>query len=279
MNRRMNRRTNLRTNLRMNLRKLVTKAAAVALGIGCLLAWSTPARADSLPLSAIPRGNPALVPASGTVRLDDVRKKEHFFVAALDKPVCLLSPEGEVGLGVLWADDSDPHPANFVVERLIEGDEPALDRILVDVNSASLLSAKVLGRSRVPLVRVETGAELTMYAYRTAKDVHVLARRGFRAPRDAFDEDPRSGQRMDCGFSHVVLRGKEDSSTLAVALAAPLPAPARWLADQGELFEYEKVKRPDVDVPSFAVNVSLSKVSRDPEPLVSVCVRTLPAVL
>jgi hypothetical protein len=266
---------NRRMNLRLDLRTLVAKA--IVLGIGYLVAWSTPARADSLPLSTIPRGNAAIVPASGTVRLDDVRRKKTFFVTAMDRPVCLLVPDAELGLGVLWTDEADP--ANFVVERLIEGDEPALERILVDASSASLLSAKVLGRARVPLLRVETGAELPVYAYRTAKDVHVLARRGFRGPGDAFDDEPRSGMRMDCGFSHAVLRGKEDSSTMTLALAAPLPAGAQWISDQEELFEYDKVKRPAVDVPSFAINLSLSKVSRDPEPLVSVSVRALPPAL
>ena len=55
-----------------------------------------------------------------------------------------------------------------------------------------------------------------------------------------------------------------------------MSARARWVTDFEGLAEYEKANVPAGDAPLFLLNASLSKVSRDPEPIVSVTVRALP---
>jgi hypothetical protein len=115
-----------------------------------------------------------------------------------------------------------------------------------------------------------------VYAYRTSKAVHILARRGFNTPSDGFDPNPRMGTRTACGFWHVALESTEGSAGVTLVAPHTMSVRARWVTDFEALAEYEKTKVPPDDAPTLLLNASLSKVSRDPEPIVSVTVRTLP---
>jgi hypothetical protein len=206
------------------------------------------------------------------VRIGDLRFDNRLLVTNLDQPVCVRSDKESIGEGSGWFSSTyDADDEKLVVERLVEGDNPALELTLVDPRWASTETATLLGRGRIPLVRVDTGAELPAYAYRTASEVHVLVVRGFNEPRDAFP-DPMMGTRA-CGFLHMVLTGTNDSRTASVVEAHAMDARARWLPSMDKVWDYELLKRPAGDAPPFAVNASVSKVSRDPEPVLSVTVR------
>jgi hypothetical protein len=263
---------------RMKTRFSTRNLAASFLSLAAFLlgfAHTVPANAAPVAVSAIPRANETVTPAHGFVRLDDVKSVKDVIVTAMDSPVCLRSEDAEIGTGFGWFGGSGLGNDKLVIERLIEGSEPALERTLVDAQSVSFGSATVLGRSRIRLVRIETGTELPVYAYRTAKAVHVLARRGFNTPSDGFDPDPRMSARTACGFWHVALDAKEDSAVVALVAPHAMNARARWVTDFEDLDEYQKAKVPAGDAPRFVLNVSVSKVTRDPEPILSVSVRTV----
>jgi hypothetical protein len=231
------------------------------------------AHAAPVPISSLPLGSDTIVPAKGTVRVDDVRHAKEVLITAIDKPVCIRSDQAETGDGFAWFDAAAED--KLVVERLVEGAEPVLERTMIDPRSPSLSAATLLGRGSVSLVSIDTGSELGVYAYRTATAVHILARRGFNLPVEAFDFGFRMSGRAGCGFIHLVFREKEGSAS--VRLVAPHPTPrARWVADFDDLSKYDEAKLPPGDAPTFVLNASLSKVSRDPEPIVSVSVRATP---
>jgi hypothetical protein len=261
--------------------------ALLAFSFGFTL--STAALAAPVPLSAIPVASETIAAAHGVMRLADVKMTdvpdghlgEHTFIAAMDRPVCLGSSNGFAPTGVasFYATDKADH-SRLVVERLITGaGDPVLDRTLVDPES-SPSKAIVLGHDRVHLAVVADAGAIVAYAYRTTKNVHVIVPRGFASERDAFD--PRMGTRWACGFLQMDLDPALGGS-VADSVSAPhaMREKVRWLTDLSELLDLEtkEHREPEASPPNgfFAVNASLSKVSRDPEPILSITVRAPPS--
>ena len=81
---------------------------------------------------------------------------------------------------------------------------------------------------------------------------------------------------MACGLMHIdldVTGGARASGLLSVAHA--MTESDRWVSNLTEVFAHEEAaakakEPPPVAGGTFALNASLSKVSRDPEPLLSV---------
>jgi hypothetical protein len=111
------------------------------------------------------------------------------------------------------------------------------------------------------------------YAYRTKTKLHVFVPQGFGTPFDAFD--PRMGARQGCGFAMMTVTLPGGVAGVSVLPPRAMKASERWLADLNEAFELEQKLFPKgrpAPPPSWTVNVSVSQVSRDPEPLMSVVV-------
>jgi hypothetical protein len=254
------------------------RALAVAAGFALPIAMASgAARSEPLPLSTIPLAADSLPPASGKQRLADVRKVDTLLVTALDRPVCLQSLSPKTPLD--WESPSDggyvdtsEGLSRIQIDRLHTGAEPFFERIVVDASS-TWPEVRVLRRGRAPLAQIE-GGELPVYAYRTRAFVHLLVARGFEAAVDAFDRSTHGmGFRESCGFLHVGLPVAGGVSQAVALPARDLPRQERWMNELGDAFEAESKRFPTGrrSLP-WTINASLSRVSRDPEALLSVLV-------
>jgi hypothetical protein len=233
------------------------------------------ASAEAVPLSAIPLASPALPRVEQKVaRIDGVRKVGDTFVSALDQPVCVgtfdPSTEDFVAKGAVRYWDSDPSPQELEVLRLETDGEPSLERTVID-RETPLDHATVLRHARIALALI-VGGPVPVYAYRTKTKLHVFVRQGFDLAVDAFD--PRMGDRQGCGFdSQTLLLSGAVSSSMVQAPRA-MSERERWQSDASEAFELLQKRYPTTRPPPpiFRVNMSVSQVSRDPEPLVSVVI-------
>jgi hypothetical protein len=233
------------------------------------------ASAEAVPLSAIPLASSALPRVEEkTARIDDVRKVGDTFVSALDQPVCLgtfdPSTEDFWAMGSVRYWDSDPSPQELEVLRLETEGEPYLERTVID-HASPLDHATILRQARIPLALI-AGGPVPAYAYRTKTKLHVFVRQGFDLAVDAFD--PRMGNREGCGFdSRTLLLSGAVASSIVQAPHAMTEA-ERWQSDASEAFDLLQKRYPTTRPPPpiFRVNMSVSQVSRDPEPLVSVVI-------
>jgi hypothetical protein len=259
---------------------MTARASIAAAGLFFAIALAPGrARAAPLPLSAIPLAAGSIPPASGKSRIDDIRKREDHFVTALDRPVCIQSlaatdrPDWESHPGGGYVDASEG-ASRLQVDRLAAGAEPFLERVVVDASS-SWPEVRVLRRGRVPLARI-AGGSLPVYAYRTREYVHLLIPQGFEAAVDAFDRDtPGLFVRASCGMLHVELPIRGGVSQVEVLPARDLPGQERWITDIDAAAEAEGKRFPKGRTSAgghWTLNASLSKVSRDPEALLSVLV-------
>jgi hypothetical protein len=232
------------------------------------------AGADALPLSAIPLSSGAVPKVDATARIDGVRKVGDAYVTALDRPVCLSLFEPSVedydasGEVRYWA--ADPEPRELEILRLETDGAPVLDRTVID-HETPLDQATVLRHVRIPLTRIMDGP-VSAYAYRTTTKLYVFVPRGFESPIDAFDM--RLGNRHQCGFASSTLLVRGDVSRSTVQPPRSMKESERWLADFSDAFELSQKQFPKdrPPPPIFGLHVSVSRVSRDPEALVSVVV-------
>jgi hypothetical protein len=248
-------------------------AAAALFAIATTAAGA--ARAAPVPLSAVPVAGAEVPPASGKMRVSDVRPGDNELVTALDRAVCIASFDVAHASSMGWpatGGDLSTEEGSFALEidHLHEGPRPFLERAVVD--SATLPDATVLRRERIPLLQVVDGP-IPAYAYRTKDFVHVLVRRGFETASDAFDHEGRGMATRLCGFVDLAVRVTGGVTRDSVLTPRDLPEKERWIVDEGAAADAETARfpkgRPSPE-PSRGVNVSLSKVSRDPEPLLSV---------
>ena len=231
-----------------------------------LVTGSRGAHAAPVPLSAIPVSSDDVPPAVGKERLADVKRVDDRFVTALDRPVCVQ------GMGEAAALDGTD---GIYVDRLELGAEPFLHRVVVDPTS-ELPEAKVLRRLDIPLVQIVAGP-LPVYAYRTQRIVGLLIPRGIESAADAFVHQRGLGTflREHCGFLYLQLPiAGGVSSTRVLPPRAMLDA-ERWATDVDSAKVAERKPLPNgrpASAQPWAINASLSKVSRDPEPILSVLV-------
>lgn len=250
------------------------RTVALLLVLG-LIVPARVARAEAVPLSAIPLASSALPRVDEKpARIDGVRKVGDGFVSALDQPVCVgtfdASDEDFEATGAVHYWDADPRPRELEVLRLETEGEPYLDRTVID-RETSLEHATVLRHVRIALALI-AGGPVPAYAYRTRTRLHVFVRQGFELAVDAFDG--WMGVRQGCGFaSHtLLLSGAVARSTVQAPRA--MSVAERWQSDLSEAFDFLQKRYPTTrpPPPTFRVEVSVSQVSRDPEPLVSVVV-------
>ncbi len=253
---------------------------SVSVAFAALAFMGSGQAAASVPLSAIPLSPDTLLPAREDLQLTDVHIVPEpgaygSLVTAMDRPVCLRSadPADPWRSGLLFPTGPTER---FVIERLIPGDAPVLDRVLVD-GSASFPRARVTGHVRVPLAEIAREGDIAVYAYRSAKAVHFFVPRGFNDPRDGFDGDGRVDGRFQCGFVSADLDLPNGSLVTSLTGPRPMREDERWISDMSAVTTPRVARSTDAPpAPAFVVNLSVSRVSRDPEPLVSVMLRVVP---
>ncbi|HEV3192431.1 MAG TPA: hypothetical protein VGY54_18095 [Polyangiaceae bacterium] len=238
------------------------RAVTAVLAALLLVAPVRDAHAEPIPLSRLPLASDDVPKAPGTERMTDVRNTDDWFVTALDQPVCI---DGGGGGALMALSDSLP-PDSLEIERLELGEHPVMDRIVIDARS-KLPLAHVLRRSRTPLLLVLDGA-MRVYAYRTKTIIGVVVPRGFTHANEAFVPVRMWGMlRERCGFERLELPigGGFRFTHLHPPDAAPLSDPWRCVFDEKEGVGASSAL--------WLINASLSQVSRDPEPLLSILVR------
>jgi hypothetical protein len=240
------------------------------------------ARATPLPLSAIPLASEAVPRVHEVDVFKDIRQittsdayTDGLVLTPLDEPVCVRAFDGPDALGEMsgsypW-NTRDAAVTGLEVDQLVVGTESFLDRVVV--NPSEPRPMKIVRRARVPLVEIVDNP-FPVFAYRTKDAVHILVARGFEDPIDAFD--PRMGSRS-CGLVEIRLAvGTDRAGRVGVLPAHAQSKEERWTVDGAAAWErFNKVfpKGRPTFAPLWMVNASLSKVSRDPEPLLSVMVQ------
>lgn len=240
--------------------------AGMAIVVSFVVAVSA-AQAAPIALSAIPLANDVAQKGPGRERVTDVKRVGNSFVTALDRPVCLqaLDPNGSPANGVIPRGDAEVTAAAVEIDRLEPGAEPVLHHIVIDAASA-LPDATVIRHERIKLLRIET-AWLSVYAYRTPTLLYILIPEGFASAGVAFE---RQIGRAGCGLASVALRVSGDVSMARTHPPRDLPDDERWVDWQALIAMPRKPARRALA--TLLVSVSLSKASRDPEPLLSVLV-------
>jgi hypothetical protein len=257
---------------------VVALITAITVGIASNASAAPPI--TNIDLASIPLTDDTIIAkAHGTMRLSAVQWKvdEEVFFVDISQPVCIGSTtdmtEAMAGAQPFYRQAySDEH---LLVERVVGGKAPALDRMIVDEQSDPSSAATILGRTRVPLAVIATESGLNVYAYRTKDAVRFIVPRGFNEASDVFV--PRAGFREGCGFfsMHLALSG----GTLMTVVAAPHPLTEKarfaasfvdFLDDKGNMTPFT-----NVTTPVFILSASISKMSRDPQPVIAVVLRTM----
>lgn len=258
----------------MNLRSRRTLLAVGSLVAGLFVSAHASAGTSS-PLSTIktiPGLTPirAVTPAAVTVpgltlktRDGYAATKWHDLKAATGRGYCFSSIEGGFRFMDNYGVSSKSEPDELDLDRLFEKDGKTLlerTRISIDGKTATVTA---VGRAVVELQEIGRGPEgIVVWAYRIGPDVIVLSKRvdrgvesqrmsddGTTAPFVSVDGCPYAGARLDAK--------KPETGTFA-QLIGELPA---------------KGTGKDKTTPKFFIDASLSKVARDPEPMLAVRVR------
>lgn len=220
----------------------------------------------ALPAPAPPRTPEATAAVAGVV----VKSKEgygstrwHDVNAATGRGYCLSVSEGGYRWMSSWGTSAKGTASDLDLDRLTEKDGKAtLERTRVHFEpSDGALTTR--GRSQVELREVaRTPAGVVVWAFREGRDVIVLARnieRGVEARRPGADEAMFPFVSSDgCPFAGARLDARKAEGGSVAQLTGALPP-----VGTGK----EKV------VPRFLVDASLSRVGRDPEPMLAVRVR------
>lgn len=255
-------------------RSLRTVVATASLAAG-LFASTRASAGTSSPLSSIktiPSLTPirAVTPAAVTVPGLTLKTRDgygatkwHDLKAATGRGYCLSSIEGGFRFMDNYGVSSKSEPDELDLDRLFEKDGKTLlerTRISIDGKTATVTA---VGRAVVELHEVGRGPEgVVVWAYRVGPDVIVLSKRvdrgvesqrvtddGTTVPFVSVDGCPYAGARLDAK--------KPEVGTFA-QLIGDLPA---------------KGEGKNKTTPKFFVDASLSKVARDPEPMLAVRVR------
>jgi hypothetical protein len=254
----------------VSARHLLSSLAALGVALSSLVA-----RAAPVPLSAIPLTDEKTAKAPGKERVTDVKKVDDAFITALDSPVCVSEFDVKHSIFEAGGSQMQGDVGALGIERLVVAPEPFLERLVISPKSR-LPDAKVLRRARVALLQIE-GEPVAVYAYRTQTAVHIIVPRGFESPADAFGS--HGAGREACGYIELALPLTGGVSGGSGQPTRKMTDAERWAVTYDDVGEAEKLRFPagrSAAAPEWAINASLSKVSRDPEPLLSVLV-TLPA--
>jgi hypothetical protein len=226
----------------------------VALPLAAALAPAA-ARAETLPLSALPEKPARYGVAKGKLYVEvrsysvDTKVSD----VAAEGPVCLVSNPPSY-----WIDGDSPVDGRFTtfsydagstfgVERLVErADGAELERVSVN-NARRYLDPT--GRSRIPLHVVGKLDGLTVYAYRWASQVFLIARSTEEASVRSDGTDGLLGG-SECGILYAMLRVRNGSSQVA-QIRGVVPRTGK----------------------RYQVDASVSQTGRDPEPLLAVTTR------
>lgn len=248
--------------------------AAAALGLSALISPSEAqagTRASISSLAALPAPVPPRSPeAVASVAGVAVKSKEgygstrwHDVNASTGRGYCLSTTEGGYRWMSSWGTSAKGTASDLDLDRLVEKDGKATlerTRLHFDPTDASLTTR---GRSQVELHEIaRTPAGVVVWAFRDGRDVVLLARnveRGIESRRPGAEDGVFPFVSSDgCPFAGARLDARKPESGTVVQLIGSLPA-----VGTGK----EKV------VPRFLVDASLSRVGRDPEPVLAVTVR------
>jgi hypothetical protein len=186
----------------------------------------------------------------------------HDLTASTGLGYCLVSQEGSSRWMGTYGTSSRSSAEDLDLDRLVEKDgKTTLERTRVhfDPPSGSLTA---MGRSSVELQEVaRTSAGIVVWAYREGRNVIVLAR-NVEGGMEAHLTDREEGAPFisvdGCPFAGARLDGRKPDAGTAVQLSGNLPANGAGKQKVGA---------------GFFIDASLSRVARDPEPLLAVRVR------
>lgn len=259
----------------MKLRVLLAAPVALAASASATLADASPTAGASSPLSAI-TALPALSPVKAavpqavavpgvTLKTTESRRgaKWHALTATTARGYCFSSTEA----GYRWMSDygtssTATSSEELDLSRVVEKDGTATlerTRLVIDPGLGTV-TAK--GRSTVALrelARSEAG--VVVWAFREGKNVIVLARKVERGVESAAKVDDGTFPFVSadgCPYAGARLDARDPAAGSFVQLSGALPA---------------KGTGKDKVIPRFMVDVSLSRVARDPEPMLAVRVR------
>jgi hypothetical protein len=186
----------------------------------------------------------------------------HDLTAATARGYCIQSSEGGLTWSSTRGSSSRGTAEDFDLVHFVEKDEKVTlerTRVHFDPPSGSLTA---MSRSAVELKEVaRTAAGIVVWAYRDRKDVVVMARhveRGMESRRVSSDVNQPFMSSDGCPYGGARLDARRPELGAAAQLAGNLPAHGKGK---------ERV------VPRFIVDASVSRVSRDPEPMLAVRVR------
>ncbi|MBX3185604.1 MAG: hypothetical protein KF819_01260 [Labilithrix sp.] len=188
----------------------------------------------------------------------------HDVTVATHRGYCLAANDGGFRWMASYGSGSRSPSEDLDLFRLVEKDGGASlekTRVHFDPPSATLTAT---ARSTVPLTEVARSAEgIVVWAYRDGREVVVLARkvdRGMESTRRMIDDQPMFPfVSSDCPFAGARLDARKPEIGSFVQLVGNLPA---------------KGTGKDKVVPRFMIDASLVRISRDPEPTLSIRVRT-----
>ena len=254
--------------------------ASYILGLGFLTAASLlaprEARAGTrAPLSSLaalpgpvaprtPEATPAVVGATVKTKDGYGSTRWHDVNASTGRGYCLATTETGYRWMSSWGTSAKSTATDLDLDRLVEKDgKVTLERTRVhfDPSDATLTSK---GRSQVELHEIaRSAAGVVVWAYRDGRDVVVLARnveRGVESRRPGEEEGMFPFISSDgCPFAGARLDARKAESGSLVQLVGSLPAVG---------------KGKDKVIPHFIVDVSVSRVGRDVEPMLAISVRT-----
>lgn len=233
------------------MRRSTARAARLALVLAFV---SAPAAAAPIPLSELPAKPARYAQALGPVPAK-ITSGQHRLTISASPQTCLLPDppkywiDGDAVLTERWMDMVTDAAGAFGLERLVERAGGAeLERIAVEMRDAAIVPT---ARSRIPLRAVAELPGVTVYAYRWASKIFLIA----RSRDDATARSDGGGgftAGPECGTILVVLRVRDGASEVA-QISGRAPATGK----------------------PFLVSASVSQTGRDPEPLLAVTARML----
>lgn len=190
--------------------------------------------------------------------------KWHDLTTATGRGYCFASTDGGFRFMNTMGMSSKSDRDEVDLDRLFEKDGKTMferTRVALDGTTATVTA---VGRATVELQEIGRGPEgLVVWAYRTGPDVIVLTKRADRG-MESFQRQSDDGMQVPfvsvdgCPYAGARLDAKKPEAGTFAQLVGTLPAKGTGK---------EKVEQ------KFFVDASLSKVARDPEPMISVRIR------
>ncbi len=209
--------------------------------------------------------NPPVAVAGVVVKTKDGARdtKWHDLNAATSRGYCLTSTVGGYRWMSSWGTSSRSTPDDLDLEHLSEKDGKVTlerTRLHFDPSDATLTATST---ARVELKEIaRTPAGVVVWAYRQGRDVIVLAKnvdRGVESrPAESDEATMPFVSAEGCPYAGARMDARKPENGAVVQLSGSLPAHGTGK---------------DKVTPQFMVDVSLSRVARDPEPKLAVRVR------